>query len=204
VTLLATDRVVETALVEVLLRNVMPAIKGTARHGCIYAIEHHVILHIGALFNPGTASLGVWTFDDQLVEHGGNDLGHGARVCVLGAAGRALFLRLRPRLLLMGLLCFPSMETLATENVIALELDWVGKGTVADKADLVVDQLVSRWPRAELISTKPTRFESGVDTYWSNDRSGASLVPVCFRLESMLARICSGLGEAGGPPTGEV
>jgi hypothetical protein len=44
-----------------------------------------------------------------------------------------------------------------------------------------------------------------VETYCNSERSGGSfVVPVCFRLESMLALICSGLGEAGGPPTGEV
>ena len=49
-----------------------------------------------------------------------------------------------------------------------------------------------------------TKLASGVEMYCSNDRSGGSLVPVCLRLESMLALICSGLGEAGGPPTGDM
>jgi len=132
--------------VEVLLGNVVSAIKGAARHGCVFAVQHHMILHVGALFDPVAASLGMRTLDYQLIEHGGDDLGHGASVCVLGAAGGATLLGLGSRVLLLCLLCFPRLETLSTEDVVALQLDRVGEGTMADEADLMVKAQVSRWP----------------------------------------------------------
>ena len=134
----------KTAFVEVLLCNVMSAIKGAARYGGVHAVQHDVVLYIGALLHPVAASFGMRTFDHQVVEHGGNDLGDRVGVCVHGAACRTLLRRIGSGLLLLCLLGFPRMQAVPTEDVVALELDRVGKGTVADEADLRLGEKISR------------------------------------------------------------
>ena len=132
-TVLAIDSVVQTALVEVFLGDVQPAICSRAFHCCVLAVQHDMVVHVDAVIRPSTSCSCVGTPDNELVKHVSYDLRRGSEVPVgvdLHATGGTCLAGAR--------LWLPGMvETVTTKGVLAGQLDGLVEGGVADEADEV-------------------------------------------------------------------
>ena len=125
----AIDRVVQTALVEVLLGRVEPAVSSRTFNRRVFAVEHDVVMDVDAVVDPGAACSAVRALDDQLVQHGLDDLGHGTYIA-LGLDDAATG---RTCLAVVGLRGPGVLEALAAEVVLAGQLDGLVEGGVADQ-----------------------------------------------------------------------
>lgn len=119
----------QTALVEVLLRDWQTADGIRTLDLRILAVQHNMVMDVRPLLTPVAARLCVWTAHNELVEHGLDDLRDRERL--LAGVHRTAACRTR---LMDAVLSVPGMhEALAAEEVLAGELDGAVEGRVADQ-----------------------------------------------------------------------
>jgi hypothetical protein len=130
VAVVATDRVVQTALVVVLLGYVQPALPHRTFHGRVFAVQHDMVVDVDAVVDPVAARLAIRAPDHQLVQHVLDDLRHRADI----SAGLDLEAARRTRLAAARLRGPGVLEAVVAEVVLAGQLDGAVERRVADEA----------------------------------------------------------------------